>query len=150
MTALALTLQLLTLAFHQVTTHLDLFPFNNVRHYTRRERVTEATVNGVVMLLPPVLLVIGTPVTVAVSAALLSLLFVMELLMWWLPYVAGTSVPALTQGDEPWPVLHERIFAPTVTVLPRIGDHPRPNLEHTLLHGLTLAAATATWLCLAA
>jgi len=150
MTTLALTLQLLTLAFHQLTTHLDLYPFNNVRHYTRRERVTEAAVNGAVMLLPPLLLLIGHPVTATIAAALLSLLFVMELLMWWLPYATGASVPALTQGDEPWPVLHERIFGPTVTVLPRIGDHPTPNLEHTLLHGLTLAAAVATWLCLAA
>ena len=77
---------------------------------------------------------------------LLSLLFVMELLMWWLPYTTGRSVPALTQGDEPWPALHARLFAPTVTVVPRIGSNPRPNLEHTLLHGLTFCSAVAAWL----
>ena len=149
MFALALSLQLLTLAFHQVTTHLDLYPFNNIRSYGRRERLTEGAVNGVVMLVPLALLMVDNQVTVAISATLLSLLFVMELLMWWLPYVTGRSLRALTQGDEPWPVMHERIFAATVTVAPRIGDNPRPNLEHTLLHALTAAAAASTWCYLA-
>ena len=146
MPALALGLQLTTLAFHQVTTNVDLYPFNNIRHYTRRERLTESAVNGAVMLLPVVLLLTGNLAATVVAAVLLSLLFLMELLMWWLPYATGRSVPALTQGDEPWPALHQRIFAPTVTVVPPIGSNPRPNLEHTLLHALTLCSAVATWL----
>jgi hypothetical protein len=141
----ALALQLATLAFHQLTTHVDLFPFNNVRHYSRRERLVEAGVNGLVMAVPVALLLVDGAGTVLVSASLFSLLFAMELLMWWPPYVTGVSVPALVQGDEPWPALHARVFGPTVTVVPRISDHPRPNLEHTLLHSLTLAAAISTW-----
>jgi hypothetical protein len=145
MFALALGLQVLTLVFHQLTTHLDLHPFNNVRHYSRKERLTEGSVNGAVMLLPVVLLLVDRPVTVTISAVLFSMLFVMELLMWWLPYVSGASLPVLTQGDETWDQMHARVFASTVTVLPRIRSHPTPNLEHTLLHACTLAAAVATW-----
>jgi len=145
MPALALGLGVTTLAFHQVTTNVDLHPFNNIRHYTRRERLTESAVNGVVMLLPIGLLLTGNHAATVVAAVLLSLLFVMELLMWWLPYATGRAVPALTQGDEPWAVVHDRIFASTVTVVPPIGDNPRPNLEHTLLHGFTLCAAAAAW-----
>jgi hypothetical protein len=145
MFALALGLQVLTLVFHQVTTHLDLHPFNNIRLYGRKERLTEASVNGAVMALPILLLVVDRPVTVLVSAVLFTLLFAMEVLMWWLPYVSGRSLPALTQGDETWEQMHARVFASTVTVLPQIRSHPTPNLEHTLLHTCTLLAALATW-----
>lgn len=142
----ALVAQIATLLFHQTTTNLDLYPFNNIRGYSRRERAVEAAVNGVVMLLPVGLLLVDRPATVVASAVLLTLLFCMELAMWWLPYATGRAIPALTQGEEPWSVVHRRLFAETVTVLPQVRDHPTPNLEHTLLHALTGLAAVLTWI----
>ncbi len=38
-----------------------------------------------------------------------------------------------------WQELHERTYAQTIIVLPRIADRPRPNLEHMILHSITLA-----------
>jgi uncharacterized membrane protein len=142
----ALLAQIATLLFHQTTTNLDLYPFNNVRGYSRRERLLESAVNGVVMLLPIGLLLVDRTATVVASAVVLTVLFCLELAMWWLPYATGRAVPALTQGDEPWSVVHERLFAETVTVLPQVRDHPTPNLEHTVLHAMTAVAALLTWM----
>ena len=50
---------------------------------------------------------------------------------------AGTGVT--------WAQLPARTYAQTLIVLPRIGDRPRPNLEHMILHGLMLAAASTTY-----
>ena len=141
----ALVAQTATLLFHQTTTNVDLYPFNNIRDYSRRERLLESAVNGVIMLLPIALLLIDVRATVIASAVVLTLLFGLELAMWWLPYVTGRAVPALTQGDEPWSVVHRRLFSETVTVLPQVRDHPTPNLEHTVLHALTGLAAALTW-----
>jgi hypothetical protein len=53
----------------------------------------------------------------------------------------GVSAPWATAGaGVSWPELHARTYARTVIVLPRIGDRPRPNLEHMVLHALMLAA----------
>ena len=65
-------------------------------------------------------------------------------------YLAGITVPWATAGTgASWPELHERTYAQTIIVLPRIADRPRPNLEHMILHsimlaGLVLAVAAAT------
>jgi hypothetical protein len=47
-------------------------------------------------------------------------------------------------GVVSWPELHARTYARTLIVLPRIGDRPRPNVEHMILHALVLAAAVCT------
>ena len=49
-----------------------------------------------------------------------------------------------------WAELHSRTYARTLTVLPRIGDRPRPNLEHMILHALMLGAAITTFAAAAA
>ena len=67
------------------------------------------------------------------------------LALWWLPYLAGVTVPWATAGTgETWAQLHARTYAKTIIVLPRIGNRPRPNLEHMILHALMLAAAIVT------
>jgi hypothetical protein len=48
-------------------------------------------------------------------------------------------MPWATAGSGvSWRELHERTYAHTVTVLPRIKDRPRPNLEHMILPSLIL------------
>ena len=44
-----------------------------------------------------------------------------------------------------WSELHARTYARTLIVLPRIGDRPRPNVEHMILHALVLAAAVCAF-----
>jgi hypothetical protein len=45
--------QLSLLAYHQLTTLVDLYPFNGASNYTWKEKLAECSVNGL-LLLPPI------------------------------------------------------------------------------------------------
>lgn len=133
-------------AYFVVTTLVDFFPFNNVREAKRSEQLTEVAVNGPILALPALLLVwasaAGLPVLAYAGAAVELLALLGGLALWWLPYLTGLTVPWATAGTgETWAALHARTYAKTITVLPRRGDAPRPNLEHMILHTLMLTAA---------
>jgi hypothetical protein len=150
MVTLALVLIVVALAYFVVTTLVDLFPLNNVRDATRAEQVKEVAVNAPVMALPAVLLGLGAafslPALGYTAGGLELLVAVGGLLLWWLPYLVGVSVPWATAGAGlSWSELHARTYARTLTVLPRIADRPRPNVEHMILHALVLAAAVCTF-----
>ncbi|WIM99482.1 hypothetical protein ACTOB_003137 [Actinoplanes oblitus] len=148
---LALALILAAVAYHAVMTLTDLFPFNNIRGATRSERRTEVAINAPVMALPAVLLAVAAATSIPVlgyaGAVVESLAVLGGLLLWWSPYLAGVTMPWATAGvGASWSELHARTYGRTVIVLPRIGDRPRPNLEHMILHALMLAAAVTTFL----
>ncbi|MEV4456292.1 hypothetical protein [Microbispora sp. NPDC049633] len=146
----ALLLVVAAVAYFLLTTLVDFFPFNNVREAKRSEKLTEVAVNAPVMALPALLLVwaaaAGLPALAYAGAALELLVVLGGLALWWLPYLAGVTVPWATAGTgESWAALHARTYAKTVIVLPRRGDRPRPNLEHMILHTLILAAAVCAF-----
>ncbi|MDR7275787.1 hypothetical protein [Catenuloplanes atrovinosus] len=148
MLATALVLIVLTVGYFLVTTLVDLFPFNNVRDVPPRDRRTEVAVNAPILAAPAVLLAVaaalGVPWPAWVAAAIEVLALIGGLTLWWLPYLTGVSVPWAAAGTGlSWPEFHARGYARTVTVLPRIGDRPRPNLEHTILHALMAGAAAS-------
>ena len=133
------------------TTLVDLHPLNNIRAARRSERLSEVAVNAPILALPAVLIGLGAALRlpalgyVAGSLALLSA--IAGLVLWWMPYLIGVAAPWVTAGTGvTWVELHARTYAHTLIVLPRIGDRPRPNLEHMILHILFLAAAGATFL----
>ncbi|WP_432926708.1 hypothetical protein ACQPZZ_36685 [Microbispora sp. CA-135349] len=137
-------------AYFILTTLADLFPLNNVREAKRSEQLTEVAVNGPILALPALLLVwapaAGLPALAYAGAAAELLALLGGLALWWLPYLAGVTVPWATAGTgETWAALHARTYAKTVIVLPRRGERPRPNLEHMILHTLMLAAAVCTF-----
>ncbi|WP_030509176.1 hypothetical protein [Microbispora rosea] len=137
-------------AYFVLITLADLFPFNNVREAKRSEKLTEVTVNAPVLALPALLLVwasaAGLPVLAYAGAAVELLALLSGLALWWLPYLAGVTVPWATAGTgETWAALHARTYAKTVIVLPRRGDRPRPNLEHMILHMLMLLATVCAF-----
>ncbi|MEV0569557.1 hypothetical protein [Dactylosporangium sp. NPDC050588] len=147
---LALVLILAVVGYFLVTTLVDLYPFNNVRDAKREEQRTEVAINAPVMALPAVLLGLGKalhlPVLGYAAGTLAALSVAGGLILWWMPYLAGRTAPWATAGaGVTWAELHARTYARTVTVLPRIGDRPRPNLEHMILHTLMLAAAVCTF-----
>jgi hypothetical protein len=142
----AITLTLLTIVYFAATTLLDLAPLNNVTAATRREKAIEVAVNAPVMTLPVILTLIASALDSsppAYAAAGVELFIALGgLALWWLPYLAEVTVPWATTGTgESWAQLHARTYAKTIIVLPRIGNRPRPNLEHMILHTLLLAAA---------
>lgn len=151
MLALALTLILAAVAYFLVMTLVDLFPFNNVRGAKRSEQRTEVITNLPVMALPAGLLGLGAalnqPVLGYAAGGVELLVAIGGVLLWWAPYLVGVTVPWATAGTGvTWSELHARTYAHTVIVLPRIGDRPRPNVEHMILHALFVASAVAAFL----
>jgi hypothetical protein len=132
----AITLQILLLAYHQVTTQVDFFPFNGVRFYKRWEKILECATNGILMSLAPIGFAFGIGGLMWYGVVYYFVLFAEEIRVWWVPYFFGAS-PA-------WQAAYDRIHAQTIKVLPARGKNPVPNLEHTILHGLTLITALAT------
>jgi hypothetical protein len=140
-----------TIVYHQVMTLVDLFPFNNIRGASRRERMTEALVNGPVMSIPLALLVLSgallAPWLALIAGAVETVILLGGLALWWLPYLAGRTVPWATAGTgATWQELHRRTYGLTVIVLPDRHGRPRPNLEHMILHSVMLAATIACYL----
>ncbi|GAA4742929.1 hypothetical protein [Flavisolibacter ginsenosidimutans] len=138
MLTLAFISQILLLLFHQATTLFDFYPFNNVRHYTLKERVSECCVNGLLMVAPVVGFVAQLKWLMTASLVIYPTLLVGEYLSWWQPYFFGTS--------EGWQKVYDRLFKNTIVVLPPLKNNPVPNLEHTVLHLLTLAATVFTYI----
>lgn len=134
----ALIFQLLLLLYHQLTTLCDFYPFNNVRHYTIRERLTECGVNGALMLAPFIGFAFQVQWLMIAALFVYPVLLIGEYLNWWRHYFFGPT--------EAWLETYNRLFKSTVIVLPPIKNHPVPNLEHTILHSLTLLTAIFTYI----
>jgi hypothetical protein len=154
MLIVSIVLVLVALAYFVITTLVDLRPLNNVTAASPRERRTEVLVNVPLLLVPAVLLVLGGLLDqvwpVYVGAGIETVVALGGLTLWWLPYLAGVSVPWATAGTgSSWAELHARTYAHTIIVLPRIGDRPRPNLEHMILHSLFLVAAVTGFIAAA-
>ncbi|MFJ3490655.1 hypothetical protein [Leifsonia aquatica] len=142
----AIVLVVIADAYFVITTLVDLHPLNNVTQATPRERRSEVLINAPIMLLPAILLTLAGATGYAwlalIGASGELLIALSGLILWWLPYLAGITVPWATAGtDSSWAELHARTYEHTVIILPRIGDRPRPNLEHMILHVLLITAA---------
>ncbi len=136
MLTFAITLQLAHLLYHQVTTLVDFFPFNGARFASRGEKFGEAAFNFVLMGLPPVGFILRIPALMELGAVYYGVLLGAECATWWLPYFFGPS--------QKWRETYAKIQARTITIIPRRGTNPAPNLEHLILMVLTLATASAT------
>jgi hypothetical protein len=136
--ATAIGLQVVLLLYHQITTQLDLFPFNGARFCTWQEKALECTVNGVLMSLAPVGFAFGIRAMMWFGVVYYLVLFAEELRVWWVPYLFGSTAR--------WKSVYDRMHSATIKVLPARGDNPVPNLEHTILHALTAITASVTLL----
>ncbi len=130
--------QLLLLFFHQFTTIANLYPFNNVQHYTIKERLIECLVNGVMMAMPVIGFIEHIQWLMIAALVIYPVLLTGEYLSWWKHYFFGPT--------EEWKQTYERLFKHTIIILPPIKDHPIPNLEHCILHSLTLITTLLTYI----
>lgn len=148
---IAVALTVLAVLYFMITTLADLYPLNNVRDSTSNEKQTEVAVNAPIMLVPAVLLIIAVATGLGgfgYAAGVMEMLIAAGgLALWWPPYLVGRTVPWATAGTGvTWPELHARTYAKTIILLPELGDRPRPNLEHMILHALVLAAAVTSFI----
>ena len=152
--------QLVLLVYHQVTTLVDLAPFNGARHCTLKERLAEAGANAILMSLAPVGYALQIRSLMIFGVAYYFALFAIEILIRWIPYF---SVPSgrwrsvynrllaigtmnFGAGDtlDHWLAVHQRLHSDTLTLLPRIPRRVVPNLEHLILHLWTAITAMIT------
>jgi hypothetical protein len=152
--------QVSLLVFHQVTTLVDFFPFNGSRNYSRTEKLLEASVNGVLMLLPPIGFAFHIRGLMVFGVFYYFVLFGIELLIWWVPYFTTPSGRGrdvynrllafatldFEKGDglARWQATYDRLHRGTMTILPQRANRPVPNLEHMILHAWTLITAIVT------
>ena len=136
MVIFAIILQIALLVYHQVTTLCDFFPFNGVRFYSRQETLLEAGVNFVLMSLPLLGFIGRASLLMKFGVVYYFILFSVECATWWAPYFLGPSPKGLE--------CYNRIHRQTITVIPRRGNNPAPNLEHLILMALTLLTAIVT------
>jgi len=136
---------LAALIYFVVTTLFEFPPLNNVSSATSRERAMEVAVNAPLLSAPVVLVLLAStlqiPVLSVVGGVIELLIALAGLSLWWLPYIAGVSVPWATSSGETWDELHARTYAHTLIILPPRGDRPRPNVEHMILHALLVTGS---------
>jgi len=156
----AIFCQLVLLAYHQLTTLVDFFPFNGARNYTRREKLAEAGSNAVLMSLGPIGFVLRLRWLMTFGVIYYFVLFAVEIIIWWIPYFTiprgawrqiynralSLSTSNFETGDtlEHWRAVYDRLHAGTTTFLPGRPGRIVPNVEHTILHAWTLVTAIVT------
>lgn len=133
---LALIGQVCLLAYHQITTWFDLFPFNGARYTKPQERMIEAIVNLVLMSLAPMGFAMKSETLMRFGLVYYFVLFAIECATWWAPYAFGAS--------KQWQEVYTRVHSRTINVLPAKCGRPRPNLEHLILMLLTVVVAVLT------
>jgi len=133
---IAITFQLVLLLYHQLTTGIDLYPFNGVRSTKLAERRTEQAVNGVLMGLPVIGFVFRIDGLIYYAVAYYFILLAVEVATWWMPYLFGAS--------DRWLEVYLRVHSSTLGILPGRDQRTAPNLEHLILMALTATTACFT------
>ena len=156
----AIASQLLLLAYHQVTSWFDFYPFNGVRNYSRQEKFAEIGVNAILMSLPPIGFGFHIRGLMLFGVVYYFVLLAAELIIWWVPYLIeptgrwrlaynrllAVATSNFQEGDtlSHWIAIYNRVHRGTITLLPMRPNRPVPNLEHTILHLWTLVTALIT------
>lgn len=136
MLTLALTFNMLHFMYHQLTLHFDFYPFNNIHAISFKRRMTKSLLVGVMVLFPLIALRLENHLLIEISLVVLVIILIHEFITWWTPY--------LTSASEEWQARYLEVFQETLKVLPPIRDNPIPNLEHCILHLLTLLSFIST------
>lgn len=131
-----IALQAMHLVYHQITTIFDFYPFNNVRAYSGKLQYTELAINAVFMGFPLVATILGNRTMMWIGVVCLGMTLCGEYFNWWHSYI----VKPMPWWKKVW----EKKYRETIIVLPTIKDHPIPNLEHLILHTLTLMTFVVT------
>ena len=80
--------QVLLLAYHQITTLVDFYPFNAAKNYSRSERLAEVGINAILMVLPPLGFIFRIHGLMLFGVAYYFVLLTFEIVIWWVPYFA--------------------------------------------------------------
>lgn len=131
--AFAIFLGVFLLAYHQLTTWVPVFPWNDVEKYARKELLLETGINGFLMGTAASCLVLGNSGFFHYYPLVFyPFLFIGEWADWWIPYF----VPSFGKARNIWD--YEAHFARTVKLIPHRQGKRTPDANHTVLHFMTV------------
>lgn len=124
--------QIILLVYFEVTTLINLYPWNDLSKYTRKEKITEATVNGITIIIGITLFISKKPVLMVIATIFWFLFLLVQLLNWWMPYITGKHLKQFPRE------LYDSHFQDTLKILPPIKEHIIPDAQHNVLQLLSL------------
>lgn len=121
------------LLYHQVTTWVPLFPWNDVEKYSRKELLLEAGINGLLMG-TGLLCLLNKNAGFAHWYPLIyfPFLFIGECVDWWIPYFSESFAKKRKIWD------YDAKFSRTFKLIPHAPGKRTPDANHTVLHLLTI------------
>ncbi|MDN3019577.1 hypothetical protein PH210_25770 [Paenibacillus sp. BSR1-1] len=118
----AWVLPLVFLLYQIVIDFLDLYPFNDIHSRDKRLRKFEVLGNYPPLIIISACFFFDNVIANWVGYTLTSIIMIMHLFAWWLPYLFG--FPLTVKAD------YEKYFSRTYKILPSIKDHIIPDVEH--------------------
>jgi len=138
---LTIALSLLLLIYHQVTTLVPLFPWNDVRQYRWKELLAEVCTNGLLMGCSAFCLIMGnTGFYHYYPLVYYPFLLSGELFQWWLPYFSKKFAASKVNFD------YERLFGRTTKLIPHKPGKRTPDANHIVLHSITVVTVILVYL----
>jgi hypothetical protein len=115
-------LPLLFLAYQIMIDFVNLYPFNDIHSRDKRLRKIEVFGNYPPLLVIAICFYFHHPVSMWIGFVLTTIILIMHLYSWWLPYFTG--YPKSVEKD------YYAYFKRTFKFLPRIKNHIVPDAEH--------------------
>jgi hypothetical protein len=141
MHSVAIALAAFLLIYHQATSWIPLFPWNDIVHLSLKDKIAEASLNGLLMGTGLICLIVGNSgFTHWYPLIYYPFLFVGECVDWWIPYFSPTFAKARKIWD------YESRYARTFKFLPHQAAQRTPDANHTVLHLATVATIVIVYL----
>jgi len=138
---LALGAAMFLLIYHQATTWIPLFPWNDVARFSRKEIVSESAFNGLLMGTGAICLMAGNSgFSHWYPLIYYPFLFVGECVDWWIPYFSEGFAKARKVWD------YDSKYGRTLKFIPHKAGKRTPDANHTLLHLATVFTIVAVFL----
>jgi hypothetical protein len=137
----AIGITILLLVYHQATTLLPLFPWNDVEKYSRKELLLEAGTNGLLMGTGTLCMIVGNSGFFHYYPLIYyPFLFTGECFQWWLPYLSEKFAQSKVNFD------YEALFARTTKLIPHKPGKRTPDANHIVLHLMTVVTIVLVYL----
>ncbi|OUM84663.1 MAG: hypothetical protein BAA01_05865 [Bacillus thermozeamaize] len=130
--AWSLLAQFIVFIYFEVTTLMPLYPWNDLSKYSMKEKVIEASSNGILLIVCIGLFASKIKFLVGIAVLFYFIFLLMQLLTWWMPYLTGKHLKQFPRS------LYESHFANTIKFLPPIKNHIVPDAQHNVLQLLSL------------
>lgn len=129
----AIVFQVILFLYFEVTTLINLFPWNDLSKYSLREKLLEAISNGITIIVGLILFITKIKWLMIISVLIWCLFLLMQVITWWMPYLTGKHLKQFSRE------LYDTHFQRTIKFLPPIKDHIVPDAQHNVLQILSLA-----------